>query len=293
MLNRDGEPPAKRACPSTTPGPTYSVRFPELPVDDNLLRTPSPGSRRQARSPSSPVELPGIHPNDQREHCFDDLLLRQGFPDLGVDNDLLDLDGDEEPDDDDPFDDFGLPRFHEEPPSEEQQPFALPWENLPGNKPNDPDPEPHEEIDPAEYCAAFQEHPLIRNTYIDAIVQKVLYGTNHRALNHLLKAAQRQLHSNPDVPAEGLARMALTIRTVEQRLGLDSSDLITTYTLCPLCELSYDPDYINETDSDTCLNGDCNGVLYDTRILASGQHKRVSRHTFVSAPVIAWLRRML
>ncbi|CUA68980.1 POC1 centriolar protein homolog A [Rhizoctonia solani] len=293
---QSNSPTGQYFSPPQHPSPPIRYNTPELPVDDDLLRTPSPGPRRQARRPSSPEELPDIHPDDRREHRFDDLLPRQEFPDLDVDDDLLNLDGDEEPDDDDPFDDFGLPRGHEEPPGEGQQPFALPWENLPGNDPDDPDDpdaEPYEEVDPAEYCAAFQEHPDIRNAYVDVIVQKVLYGVNHRALNHQLKAAQRHLRSNPDIPADGLARMALTIRTVEQRLGLDSSDIITTYTLCPLCERSYHPDYINETDSDTCQNVNCNGVLYDTRILASGQRKRVSRRTFVSASVVGWLRRML
>ncbi|EUC58792.1 transposase family Tnp2 protein [Rhizoctonia solani AG-3 Rhs1AP] len=87
--------------------------------------------------------------------------------------------------------------------------------------------------------------------------------------------------------------MALTIRTVERRLGLDSGDLIITYTLCPLCGHLYHPNYIANADSSACQNNDCNGVLYDINQLASGEIKRVSRLTCPYASIIAWLRRLL
>ncbi|KDN47424.1 hypothetical protein RSAG8_03564, partial [Rhizoctonia solani AG-8 WAC10335] len=285
--------------PSRHSSPPVRQPSPEAPLDDYCARTPSPTAPRRARRHASPANLPGLNPNDQREYHFDELLPHREFPDLNVDDELLDLDEDEEDEpEDEMFDEFGLPRVANEPPGEQQQPFVLPWENQPDDGPDpDPDPNPdpdlNEEIDPAEYCAAFQEHPLIRNAYIDAFVQKVLHAANHRAVNHFLKAAQRQLSLNPDVPAEGLARMALTFRTVERRLGLDSGDIIKTYTLCRLCGRSYHPDYIEETDSDACQNDNCDGILYDIRHLASGQQRRVSRLTFPYASIIAWIHRLL
>jgi hypothetical protein len=32
---------------------------------------------------------------------------------------------------------------------------------------------------PGDLCEAFQEHELIRNAYIDAFIQKVVYGATH------------------------------------------------------------------------------------------------------------------
>ncbi|KAG8682473.1 hypothetical protein FRC11_014829 [Ceratobasidium sp. 423] len=78
---------------------------------------------------------------------------------------------------------YGLPG-NDDPPGEGQE-FKFPWGH---QNDEEPDPEPDNPIDPAEYCAAFREHPLIRNAYVDAIVQKVLYGANHRALTHQLRA---------------------------------------------------------------------------------------------------------
>ncbi|KDN42594.1 hypothetical protein RSAG8_06737, partial [Rhizoctonia solani AG-8 WAC10335] len=286
--------------PPHAESPRHSSRLvqppsPVLPLDDNHAHAPSPNAPRRVRRHASPANLPGFNPIDRHEHRFDELLPRQAFPDLDVDNELLNMNAEEdEPEEDEIFDEFGLPRIYHEPPDEDQQPFVLPWENQPAEGPDpDPNPEPDGPIDPAEYCAAFQEHPLVCNAYVDAIVQKILYGANQHASTHQLKAAQRQLRSNPDVPVEDLARMALTIRTVERRLGLDSSDIVKIYMLCPLCGRSYSPTYISDANTDACQNDNCDGVLYDIQKLASGQRKRVSRRTYPYASIIAWIHRLL
>ncbi|EUC57207.1 hypothetical protein RSOL_211920, partial [Rhizoctonia solani AG-3 Rhs1AP] len=255
-----------------SPSPPCAPSPPRAPspiqdIDNEGQHTPShsPGPSRCAtprRSPS--LDLPGFHPNDLRKYHFDNPGPNQGYANVGVDRELLDN-----------MDNLGV---------EDKDPYD---ENL------DEEPDPNKEVDPAEYCAAFQEHPLIRNAYVDAIVQKVLYGANHRALADQLKGSQQQLRSNPNVPAEDLARMALTIRTVERQLGLDSTDIITTYTLCPLCQSLYHPNYIANADENTCQNGNCEGILYDIKTLASGKRKRTSRLTYPCASVIAWFQRLL
>ncbi|CUA74596.1 hypothetical protein RSOLAG22IIIB_11341 [Rhizoctonia solani] len=239
--------------------PSIRHPSPELPHDDSYARTPSPRGRRRAKQQKVIDDLPVFDPNDQREHRFDELLPGPAFPDLDVDDELLDPNlRSDEPEEDDPFDEFVLPRGHNEPPGEEQLPplFGLPWENQAENPNPEPEPEPDEEAHPAEYCVAFQEHRLVRNAYVDAAVQKILYGVNQRALTHHLEAAQRQLRDNPNVPADDLARMALTIRTVERRLGLDPRDIITTYTLCPLCGRLYHSNYIADANTSTPCCGD-------------------------------------
>ncbi|KAF8597086.1 hypothetical protein BDV93DRAFT_411443, partial [Ceratobasidium sp. AG-I] len=140
---------------------------------------------------------------------------------------------------------------------------------------------------------AFREHELIRNAYIDAFVQKTVYGTTQRALNHQLKAARRTISANPNVNAEEIAAMAQTMRTAENRLGVNTDKIITTFTLCPVCKRRYSPTYIATTDNSICLNEGCEGVLYTLRSLASGTRRRVSSLTYPFASPIAWVRHVM
>ncbi|KAG8703013.1 hypothetical protein FRC09_004399 [Ceratobasidium sp. 395] len=142
-------------------------------------------------------------------------------------------------------------------------------------------------------CAAFREPDLIRNAYIDALVQKLLYGATHRALKHQLKTARRTISAHPDIEHEHVTKMAQTITTVEHRLGVNTDDIIITFTLCPVCKRRYAPEYIQDTDNEHCLNEGCEGVLFVIRNLASGGRRRVSNLTYPYASVIAWLRHML
>ncbi|EUC63646.1 transposase family Tnp2 protein [Rhizoctonia solani AG-3 Rhs1AP] len=184
---------------------------------------------------------------------------------------------------------LNLPHVRDPPEPEGRQPGLL-W----GNERNpDEEPIPNDPINPAEYCAAFREHPLIRNAYVDALIQKVRHGASHLALIDHLKGSRRQLRANPNVPADDLAKMAVTIRTVTRRLGLDSNDIIKTYILCQLCGRSYSPDYIDEAEDSACQNNNCDGVLFDIHKLASGKRKREPRLTYPCASVIAWLERLL
>jgi hypothetical protein len=163
--------------------------------------------------------LPGFLPNDRQEHHFDDLGPNQQYHDIGVDRELLNNLGAEDEDEDEGEgededieieDIHNLPHERNPPEPEEQQPGLL-W----GNR-HDPDeePNPNDPMNPAEYCAAFREHPLIRNTYVDAVIQKVRHSASHLSLIDHLKASQRQLHANPNVPVDELAKMAVMIRTV-------------------------------------------------------------------------------
>ncbi|KEP44915.1 hypothetical protein V565_350030, partial [Rhizoctonia solani 123E] len=165
-------PQGQHFSPSCYLSPPVQQPSPEPPLDDNCVGTPSPEPPQRTRRHASPEDLPGLNPNDRHEHCFDQLLPHQHFIDLDVEDELLDLGKDEEDDaeEDKMFDEYGLPRDADEPPGEQQQPFVLPWENQPDNGP-DPDPNHYGDIDPGECCSAFQEHPLIRNTYIDAVVE--------------------------------------------------------------------------------------------------------------------------
>jgi hypothetical protein len=86
--------------------------------------------------------------------------------------------------------------------------------------------------------------------------------------------------------------MAQSIQTVERQLGLSTGDIITTYTLCPICKRCYDPAYIASTDHNNCENEGCNGILFDMKELASRERWRVSQLTYPVASLIAWLQCM-
>ncbi|QRV96270.1 Transposase family tnp2 [Ceratobasidium sp. AG-Ba] len=140
---------------------------------------------------------------------------------------------------------------------------------------------------------AFREHELIRNAYIDAFIQKTVFGATHRALKHQLRAARRTISANPNVPHEDIVNMAQTIRTAETRLGVNTQEIITTYTLCPKCRRRYSPEYISTAESETCLNAECEGLLFSTQKLASGRQRRVSNLTYPFASLIKWIKHLL
>jgi hypothetical protein len=188
--------------------------------------------------------------------------------------------------------DFGLPEGGEELAANDQQVFQYPMEDE--LEPEDPpDDDPVDEDDPGARYAAFEEPDLIRNAYIDAYIQKTLYGATHRALKHQLKAARRTLASHPAIAPEDLDKMAQSIGTAERRLGVDMDTIITTYALCPVCKRRYTSEYISEAEVDTCLNEGCSGVLFTSRRLASGSRRRVPHLTFPFASPIAWIRHIL
>lgn len=217
-----------------------------------------------------------------------DAIAFLGFDSNGLDNPP---DVDQEPEAGIDNENFGLPAGDDPPPERRQ--FQVHLEDLPEPQPDD---NPDEPVDFGQYCAAFEEPAPIWNAYhVDAFVQKAVFGATHRALRQQLKNARRTLSSNADIHPEELAKMAQTIRTAERRLGIDYSDIITTYTLCPKCGRRYSPTEIADRDANNnlCANNGCPGILFTERRLASGSMRRISCLTYPFASPIAWLRHML
>ncbi|QRV73450.1 Transposase family tnp2 [Ceratobasidium sp. AG-Ba] len=220
-----------------------------------------------------------IEMENLREYPFDQLLGDDENDDYyDIENyDGIDVEAEQEQDDEEHYmfdENLGIPRVEA---------------GVPDNDPDDPVEGGNLHGD----SPAFSEHPLIRNAYIDAFIQKVVYGATHRALRHQLKTARWTIAANAEVPLESVAKMAQTIKTVESRLGVDLERLITTYTLCPKCGRRYSPEYISTTDEAIRLNLGCEGVLFIVRRLASGVQRRVSNLTYPFASPIAWLNHML
>jgi hypothetical protein len=244
-------------------------------------------------------ELANVDMGIEREYPFDQLL--DDLPDEHHNHHyLFDLDEDDtQPDEADPNDalyneDFGLPAGEDQPLEAALPRFQLGLEEE-FDEQLDPllEDGPDDEGGPEALCAAFQEHELIRNAYIDAFVQKVVYGATHRALKHQLKAARRTIAANPTVDPEEIAKMAQTIGTAESRLGVNTDAIITIFTLCPICKRRYSSEYIATADSDACLNRNCEGILFTLRKLASGSKRRVSNMTYPFASPISWVQHML
>ncbi|KAF8702621.1 hypothetical protein RHS03_06349, partial [Rhizoctonia solani] len=171
---------------------------------------------------------------------------------------------------------------------------ALPHFHLPDDlEPEESDNEVEAVDNPDIFCAAFQEPDLICNAYIDAFVQKTLYGATYRALRHQLKAARQTILAHPDITVDQVAGMAQTIATVERRLGVNANKIITIFTLCPICKRRYSSEYIQGTDNNHCLNDGCNGILFVHRTLASRAYRKVPNLTYPYASPITWLRHML
>lgn len=275
-------------APSRSPSP-FSARAPSVQLG-RAERVHRPTAEHNEDGPLDVAE------EEDRDYAFDQLLdepRQQGYPVLDLGDDWeLDIDGGVglSPDNGLYDEDFGLPDGEAPPHDHDLPQFQL---RVDEDFPPEPEDDPDDDEAQAALSAAFQEPDLIRNAYIDALVQKSLYGATHRALKHQLKAARRTIAAHPDITAEDIAKMAQSISTVERRLGVSADDIITTFTLCPCCKRRYSPDFIAETDSDQCLNEGCDGILFTTRRLASGSQRRVSKLTYPYASPIAWLRHVL
>ncbi|QRV88195.1 UvrD/REP helicase [Ceratobasidium sp. AG-Ba] len=274
-----------------------NVSRPSTPsVSSNIAlsppRTPSIQERPNELGEAERDEPLVVFPEDeQAEYAFDDLFER-----LARQNDVYHIPAGQieqiemDEDDDAQFDpDFGLP-FQEDEDRNHDPQYLFEFNDDLGLVLDD---ESDTDENHLNQFTAFQEPTLIRNAYIDAFVQKHLYGATHRALKHQLKAAKRSLSAHPGIHIEELSKMAQTIGTAEKRLGISTDSIITVFTLCPVCRRRYSQDYIAEAEGDRCLNEGCTGVLFTLRKLALGQVRRASHMTYPFASPIAWIRHIL
>lgn len=78
----------------------------------------------------------------------------------------------------------------------------------------------------------------------------------------------------PGLDFEGLDDMGRTLPTVEKRLGVNLSSIITYLFLCPVCWRVHDSSTLYDEDLEaTCAEEDCDGILYTTKSLATGKQK--------------------
>ncbi|KAG1794490.1 hypothetical protein EV424DRAFT_1353856 [Suillus variegatus] len=96
------------------------------------------------------------------------------------------------------------------------------------------------------------------------------------------------------VPPElELDNMARTLRTVEKRLGVDTSKIITTYILCPSCWKMYHPSEFRTLQNPTCAAPDCSTMLFQMKRTTSEGIKRIPFKVMPVASLKTALARLL
>ncbi|KAF8599162.1 hypothetical protein BDV93DRAFT_511870 [Ceratobasidium sp. AG-I] len=212
MTLEDGEPAPKQHRRSVSPEPDtrseglidpaeHDPPYITINAADPLPHSPLPPDYHCPSSlqgpPARTVESDGELEFDELGEVFVHNIGQDGFD---LNNELYD-------------EYFGLPDGENQSPEAALPVFQL---ELDDEFEATPDDDPDDEGDDGAQCAAFAEHKLIRNAYIDAFVQKSLYGATHRALKHQLKAARRTIATHPDVSAEDITHMAQSIGTAER-----------------------------------------------------------------------------
>lgn len=149
--------------------------------------------------------------------------------------------------------------------------------------------------------AAFQEHPSLRNGYIRAFVNASFRGATHTQTYEFLDGICGTIESllpsmkeneASDLEAE-LLDMARTLRTVENRLGVNPDQYITYYFLCPLCWRRYSPDDLYSLPSSDCSRPRCHGTLYTMKRTSTHQYKKSPLKVYPYHSLRTALRRLL
>ncbi|KAH9834853.1 uncharacterized protein C8Q71DRAFT_710648 [Rhodofomes roseus] len=143
---------------------------------------------------------------------------------------------------------------------------------------------------------AFSEAPVIRNAYIEAFISATFDHATHEAVQRSLKSHQRTIASldrrhGQETP--GLDKMALTLRTVERRLGIDPDQCIVYYFLCNVCWFRHHPSELYKLDSPDCTQDGCSGTLFTAKVMSNKKTKRIPVKIFPVTPLKQALQRIL
>lgn len=131
----------------------------------------------------------------------------------------------------------------------------------------------------ADLPPAFSEHALVRRVYVQVFLAVAFHGATHNLAKYMLKCGRSQLSSvslaaGYDIP--NLDKMAMTLRTVERRLGLDPDAHITYYFICDHCWATHHPSRLGELPSHGhCIVEDCPGTLFERKRFSDGKLHRI------------------
>lgn len=112
---------------------------------------------------------------------------------------------------------------------------------------------------------AFDEPAVIRNIYIRVFIGSAFDGTTHRTAAKTLLSHKLALSAiaSPALLFE-VQKMAVTLRTVERRLGVSPDQHITFYFVCPTCYAIHHPETLYKLTLPKCQERGCDGALYST-----------------------------
>ncbi|QRW08695.1 hypothetical protein RhiLY_07694 [Ceratobasidium sp. AG-Ba] len=283
VLDVDDMPSLDNRLPSLVEQPRYLSKSPDL-------RLPSPNQigpgfsglfgSPQSRS-GSPSELPSLPGSPQLQN--DNVYFRDLIEPPDIENEVLlgildDQFQNRLDDDDKNNENLGLPPGdgtdnNDDPDQLNAQDFYdMLQAGLDEDLENDED-DPDNPIMPLDNAAfpAFNEPDPICNMYISAFLQRSKHRSSSNSIKNFISSFDKSFSRDPEIGANDLARIARTIRTVERRLGLDTKDLVTTFTLCP------------NVRSATC----------PLKLLALTILNVYRKDAWVNCTLTCWLRRML
>lgn len=198
----------------------------------------------------------------------------------------------EDPDDPDDIDD----------PDDLAQPQQQPEMRVPPIDPDAGPRDPDNEDDGA--IPLFNEDPILRNLYLRVWLLYAFGNATHDTIQAILESHQLSLRATaragvlpPPLLAQ-IEKMPRTLRALERRIGMDFSDLIVTYPICPIkdCGKRYTMDELNRLDNPQCTrqvaDPQCPGILYTESVLADGKRKRTPSRSFPYNPLPAALGRL-
>ncbi|KAJ7654607.1 hypothetical protein DFH06DRAFT_1092852 [Mycena polygramma] len=141
---------------------------------------------------------------------------------------------------------------------------------------------------------AFDDHPAIRNAYIRAFVGATFDGMTRNATVNMLHGSRVILQSAATAGLDfpGLENFALTLTTVEKRLGVSTDDLIIYLFLCDVCWTPHFPEELHDLEDGHCDQPECEGTLYTVKRLSSGLEKRTPVLTLPFVPPERAIQRM-
>ncbi|KEP46825.1 transposase family Tnp2 protein [Rhizoctonia solani 123E] len=174
---------------------------------------------------------------------------------------------------------------------------------VPPDEPREAPEDPGDEGAGAE-IPALNEYPVLRNIYLRVWVQYAFAGATQSSIESMLKSHKFSLLASsifggfpPELIVQ-IQNMPTTLRSLERRLGLDFSDLLIIYALCPdpNCGKRYTMEELNELPSPRCTRHvaglQCHGIMYEERTLADNTRKRIPMKTLPYNPVPAALGRL-
>jgi hypothetical protein len=130
------------------------------------------------------------------------------------------------------------------------------------------------------------EHPTLRDIYISVFMLSVFEGLTERAVSLSLRHHQRSLlaqeNLDPNLRLE-IERMAITKRSLEQRLGMNINNLIVEYPICPDCGQLFSLEDFHSLGTPACTNEGCDGIIYNVKTA----NKAPKRSPFAFVPHVS------